>query len=151
MRFSLLFPENFEILSCFQSLLFPERAVHQQDQLQHTAEALLPVLFPPVEYSLPAGVLPEQDLQLEGSLIALTNAVPEDSLIGRKQQGGEAPVEGIGLGLIEEVQHVLHQNEKPAETGEGLGAAVGAVEPSPEDSVCIGIDADYGFSVSGDP
>ena len=60
-------------------------------------------------------------------------------------------MEGIRLGLVEEVQHVFHQNEKPAETGEGLGTAIGAVEPSPEDSVCIGIDADCGFSVSGDP
>ena len=50
---------------------FVESAVHQEDQLQHAAEALFPSAFDPGDRALPAGILAEDHAQGKGCQRAL--------------------------------------------------------------------------------
>ena len=129
-------------------LLMLQSAVQQQDQLQHTAKRLLLLQFPPEEDPLPAGMLTEEDLQLEGGQGAADGDILVEILDILGQEGGETSGNGVGLGFF---QQLVQGNQQLAETPEGETPPGMAQKSAPEDTLLIGIDAKDDLSVSRHP
>lgn len=103
---------GFESCCCLFSTLGGQCAVHQDGQLQYASELFLPPFFQPCYTALPAGILPEENLHLEGGKGSAAVSAVRRTGSCRPGRPEEGPRRSEGLWKFHSVEHMLHLDQK---------------------------------------
>lgn len=95
--------------------------------------------FPPDEDTLPACMLPEQDLQFEGGPVTPAEGRGDFLTSVWRQKRGEGTCLRIRLGFLAVVQHLLHPDQKLRQAVEVFHLLPSVEKPALQNTIVIGI------------